>query len=334
MNVVKNKVFVSVVIVNYNSRHLLGKCVDSLLLQTFREWEAIIVDNGSRDDSLLMARTDDSRIKVVRCGQNLGFAAANNHGISLARGEWIATLNPDAFPEADWLEKLVDATVRYPDILFFGSTQLQADNPEIIDGAGDCYHALGIPWRGGFGQPLTSLPPEGEVFGPCAAAAMYSASALNRVGGFDESFFCYCEDIDLAFRLRLLGERCIQVAGAVVHHQGSAISGAESFFTLFHSSRNRLWTFVKNMPGPLLVVLLPWHIAATCYLLFRFRNAARFKPQRDGLIAGFLGLWRILKDRRKVQTQRRINSLRCALALTWSMDALRQRRPDIRTYKK
>lgn len=321
---------VSVIIVNFNSGGLLAKCVGNLRRQAFRGWEAIILDNGSKDYSLSLAETDDPRIKIVQLGSNLGFAAANNRGIALARGRWIATLNPDAFPEVDWLGNLLDAASRYPEASFFGSTQVNASNPELIDGAGDCYHALGIPWRGGIGQPLSSLPPEGEVFGPCAAAAMYSAEALKMVGGFDEAFFCYCEDVDLAFRLRLQGERCIQVASAVVHHQGSAITGSESAFTLYHSSRNRLWTFVKNMPGPLLIILFPVYLATAYYLLFRFRDTHRFQPLWDGLNAGFRGLGRILEERRKIQAQRRISCLRCASALTWSLDALRQQRPDVR----
>lgn len=324
------KPLVSVIIVNYNAGKFLAKCVESLRRQSFQDWEAIIADNGSHDDSLVLAETGDPRIRVVLLGDNLGFAAANNRGIALARGEWIATLNPDAFPAPDWLEKLLDATARHPGARFFGSTQLNAETPELLDGTGDCYHALGIPWRGGIRQSVDILPPEGEVFGPCAAAALYSAAALARVGGFDESFFCYCEDVDLAFRLRLQGERCIQVAGAVVYHQGSAISGVDSRFTLYHSSRNRLWLFIKNMPGPLFFFLFPAHLAATLYLLFRFRDTPRFPPQWDGLGAGFRDWRRIWGERRKIQARRRIGSWRCAQAFTWSLNALRQRRPDVR----
>jgi N-acetylglucosaminyl-diphospho-decaprenol L-rhamnosyltransferase len=321
---------VCVVIVNYNSENLLAKCVDSLKLQTMEDWEAVIADNGSSDDSLAKAILDDPRIRVIRFGSNLGFAAANNRCFALAHAPWIATLNPDAFPEPEWLEKLLDAATRYPDVRFFGSTQLNATNPDLLDGVGDCYHAFGIPWRGGFGHPASAPSPEGEVFGPCAAAAMYSAEILRKAEGFDESFFCYCEDVDLAFRLRLQGERCIQVADAVVHHQGSAITGVDSPFSLYHSSRNRFWTVLKNMPGPLLIILLPVHLAATFYLLFRFRNTTRFKPQWDGLMAGFRDLGRVLQERRKVQALRRITSLQIAGAFTWSISALRQRRPDIR----
>jgi N-acetylglucosaminyl-diphospho-decaprenol L-rhamnosyltransferase len=324
---------VSVIIVNYNSGVLLAKCIDSLKRQTFKDWEAIIIDNCSCDDSLDFADGDDLRIRIVRLDSNLGFAAANNRGFELARGSWIATLNPDAFPEPQWLEKLLDAAARYPDVRFFGSTQLNAANPGLLDGAGDCYHAFGIPWRGGFGYPVPTPFPEGEVFGPCAAAAMYSAEILKTVGGFDESFFCYCEDVDLAFRLRLRGERCVQVADAVVHHQGSAITGVDSPFSLYHSSRNRLWTAFKNMPGPLLIILLPAHLAATFYLLFRFRKTERFKPQWDGLMAGFRDWRRIVRERRKVQASRCVTSLRIAAAFTWSMEALRQRCPDVRAIK-
>jgi GT2 family glycosyltransferase len=321
---------VSVIIVNYNSGGMLTKCLDHLKRQTFSDWEGIIVDNGSSDDSLLRAATRHPEIRIIRLDANLGFAAANNRGIVLSRGAWIATLNPDAFPEPEWLERLIEAAGRYPDVRFFGSTQINSENPELLDGAGDCYHAFGIPWRGGYRQRTATLPPEGEVFGPCAAAAMYSAEALREVGGFDESFFCYCEDIDLAFRLRLRGERCIQVPKAVVHHQGSAITGIHSAFSLYHGSRNRLWTFVKNMPGPLLILLLPLHLAATFYLLFHFRKTPGFKPQWEGLMAGFRRLGDIWRERQEVQASRRITSWQCAKTLTWSVKALYTRSSDVR----
>lgn len=321
---------VCVVVVNYNSGQFLAKCVDSLKNQTLRNWEAIIVDNGSSDDSLGGVAAGDPRIRVIKFNENLGFAAANNRAFALARAPWIATLNPDAFPEPEWLENLLDATTRYADIRFFGSTQLNAANPGLLDGLGDCYHALGIPWRGGFGYPVVTPFPEGEVFGPCAAAAMYSAEILNAVGGFDESFFCYCEDVDLSFRLRLRGERCIQLAGAIVHHQGSAITGVDSEFSLYHSSRNRFWTVLKNMPWPLLMILLPAHLAAVSYLLFRFRKTERFKPQWDGLMAGLRDWRRVVRERSKVQASRCVTSLRIAAAFTWSISALRSRYPDVR----
>ena len=159
----------------------------------------------------------------------------------------------------------MDATTRHPDAVMFGSTQIDAADIRRLDGAGDVYHASGLVWRGHHGAPVGSLPPEGEVFAPCAAAALYRRDLFLEAGGFDEGFFCYCEDVDLGFRLRLLGHKCIQVAGARVHHVGSAITGRRSTFATYHSTRNRIWMFVKNMPMALLVPLLPLHIALNAF---------------------------------------------------------------------
>jgi len=321
---------VSVLIVNYNSGEYLARCLKHLRQQTLTDWEAIVLDNGSADDSLARAECRDPRIRIVRLGANLGFAAANNRGIALVRGRWVATLNPDAFPAPDWLDKLLDAAERYPLFRFFGSTQISAERPDRLDGAGDCYHFLGIPWRGGYGQPVSTLPPEGEVFSPCAAAALYSTELLREAGGFDESFFCYCEDVDLAFRLRLRGERCLQVKGAVVYHQGSAICGVNSPFSLYHGSRNRLWIFLKNMPAPLLPILLPLHLLATAYLLLLVANTPRLRPSWEGWLAGFRGMGNILREREKIQAARRISSWQCFSTFTWSFATLQRRHPDIR----
>ena len=150
------------------------------------------------------------------------------------------------------------------------------------------------------------------------------------VDGFDESFFCYLEDIDLGFRLRLRGERCIQVRAAVVSHEGSASSGRRSHFTLFHSARNRVWVILKNMPISLLIVLLPLHILATIWLLFRVQEPGWRTSTIAGIRASVTNLRGVLRARSKIQRERRIGALGVARALNWSIATLRERRPDIR----
>ncbi len=212
----------------------------------------------------------------------------------------------------------------------FGSTQISHDDPNRLDGTGDAYFALGVPWRGGYGRAASEVPPEGEAFGPCAAAALYSTAAFRDVDGFDERFFCYLEDVDLAFRLRLAGGRCIQVPEAVVHHIGSATAGAGSHFTVYHLSRNQLWTFVKNMPGPLLWALMPGHLALQALLLMRAAQRGILGPMGRGLRDGWLGLRPILRSRRAIQASRKVSWLRVAKALCRSPAKLMSRRHDVR----
>ncbi|MBM3573789.1 MAG: glycosyltransferase family 2 protein, partial [Alphaproteobacteria bacterium] len=256
---------VSVLVVNFNAGAYLTRCLRALAAQSFQNFEIILIDNGSTDGSLdqAVAAVPElaARLVVERAGANLGFAAANNRAAGRARAPWLATLNPDAFARPNWLAEMLAAVQRHPDFAMFGSTQLMADCPDIIDGAGDAYHALGIAWRGGFEHPASSLSEEGEVFGPCAAAALYRRDAFVAAGGFDERFYCYHEDVDLAFRLRLTGQRCVQVAAAVVEHVGSGITGRTSDFSVYHGTRNRIWTFVKNMPAALFWPILPATLA-------------------------------------------------------------------------
>ncbi|MEL7488005.1 MAG: glycosyltransferase family 2 protein, partial [Pseudomonadota bacterium] len=218
---------VSVIIVNYNSGHRLEKCLAHLVRQTVSDFETIIIDNASTDASMdaarRLARETPEELTIIDAGDNLGFAAANNKAAQGARGTWLAFLNPDAYARPDWIEKLLDAAKRYPSADAFGSTQIDAADETRLDGAGDVLHAFGLPYRGYFGWPAEAVSVDAETFSACAAAALYRRSTFDALGGFDERFFCYGEDVDLGYRLRLAGGRCIQVASAVVAHEGSGV---------------------------------------------------------------------------------------------------------------
>jgi N-acetylglucosaminyl-diphospho-decaprenol L-rhamnosyltransferase len=325
---------VCVIVVNYNGGSLLRRCIETLGDQTLLPQEIIIVDNGSADGSI--ASLNDlpvmktGRVRIITPAANLGFAAANNLGACQAETPWIATLNPDAFPEPEWLSELMDATARHPDAGMFGSTQIDAADIRRLDGAGDVYHASGLVWRGHHGAPVDSLPPEGEVFAPCAAAALYRRDLFLEAGGFDEDFFCYCEDVDLGFRLRLLGQKCIQVASARVHHVGSAITGRRSAFATYYSARNRVWMFVKNMPMALLIPLLPVHVTLNALLLLR----AAFLGEADAMLRGLRdavsGMNKVLVRRRIIQARRTVSIVDLAARMDWSVGGILGRRSRTR----
>ena len=190
---------IDVVVVNYNSGPWLKKVVEGLHAQTFRDFRAVIIDNGSTDGSLERLPSGQASIEVVRAGANLGFAAGNNLAIrEHALGEWLALLNPDAFPRPDWLERFIAAARAHPQYNFFGCRMLDAKDPTRLDGVGDVYHASGLPWREGHGcldGPAYDAPE--EIFSPCAAAALYRRRDVVDAGLFDEDFFCYTEDVDL-----------------------------------------------------------------------------------------------------------------------------------------
>ncbi len=295
---------VAVVIVNYNAGDYLTKCLEALNLQTRMPNRIILVDNASTDGSLDGLEQRFHRVEFIRLDYNSGFAAANNLAIQRVDDcEWVALLNPDAFAEPEWLENLVRAAERYPDEQFFGSKMLCYGNPSQIDGTGDVYHASGLAWRRGHGQRDTESPEETPLFSPCAAAALYKRQVVLDAGGFDEDYFCYQEDVDLGFRLTLLGYKGRYIPDAVVEHVGWGTTKTRSDFSIYYGHRNLIWTFVKNTPRPLLRDFLPqlllWNLVTTFWFVFSGHPIAIFKARWDALI----GLPRAFKKRRRLQNR-------------------------------
>jgi len=298
---------VAVIVVDWNSAELLDRCLASLSRQTLRPERVIVIDNAGDRPTWRHVRNAPPGTDLVRLPANRGFAAANNVGVTLGSDcDWVALLNPDAFPEPDWLERLLEAAGESPGYSSFASRLVIAGDPERLDGTGDVYAVSGLAYRRDHGAPAAGLRLEREeVFGPCAAAALYRRDALLEVGGFDERFFCYFEDVDLAFRLRLAGHRCLYVPKAVVHHVGSATTVRHSAFSVYHAHRNLVWTFVKNMPGPLLALYLPHHVLLNLVSLvhFAWRGQAKtiLRAKRDAL-RGLPQAWR---ERRAIQAGRK-----------------------------
>lgn len=321
---------VSLIIVNYNSGARLGRCLDSLDRQTVRAVEVILVDNASTDDSLAQAGLAQRHVRLIEADRNLGFAAANNMAAETAAGEWLAFLNPDAYPEPGWLEALLLAAARHPEADAFGSLQLDAGDPSRLDGEGDVCTVFGVAYRGGYGHCADPSRSDGECFSPCAAAALVRRRVFLELGGFDERFFCYGEDVDLGFRLRNAGGKAIQVNKAVVLHEGSGVSGRHSAFTLYHGHRNRIWMFYKNMPAGLYWATAPLRLLADMALFIKAaaagEAAAYLKAMRDGY--GGLGAFR--EDRRKIAALRRESGAAIAAALCWSPWKLLRREADLR----
>jgi GT2 family glycosyltransferase len=306
-----NAPLASLVIVSWNSAKYLPRCLECLSSQTFQFFEVIVVDNGSSDGSVadLEKQHPQLDLKVERLASNRGFAAANNLGAELARGEWLILLNTDAFPEVDWLETLIKTARDNPQYTCFSSRQLQANKPELLDGAGDCYHISGLAWKRCMGYPSGEYGLEiKEVFSPCGAAAMYSRNAFLDVGGFDEDFFSYLEDVDLGFRLRLRGHRCLYVPDAVVHHIGSASLGVASDFALYHYHRNLIWSFVQNMPPSLIWRYMFAHLAANLIYLVTYILRGRGKVLWKAKMDALHGLARARKKRGEIQSRRSVTA--------------------------
>lgn len=295
---------VSIVIIIWNNLIHMERCYSHLLKQSLQDFELIIIDNGSlpnlSEDFKL--RFVGKRIFLRQLEKNFGFANANNIGANLAKGKWIALLNADAFPEPDWLEKLLQAAEQNPEYTAFSSKQIQYHKPELLDGAGDVYHISGLAWRNGYNLPVNSNGlQQKEIFSPCAAAALYSREEFIRIGGFDEDFFSYFEDVDFGFRLRLNGAKCLYVPEAVVHHVGSASTGKRSDFSVYYGYRNMIWTFFKNIPSPLLWLFLPLHAVSVIFFIFYFTARGQSKAILEAVFDAILGLPKVLRKRKIIQ---------------------------------
>lgn len=319
MTVTSGTSWVRVVIVNYNGGELLQSCIDALAVQSMPAFEAVIVDNASTAPPITGLRLPDDRFQILQAGDNIGFAAGCNLGAHGGTTPWIVTLNPDTMPKPDWLAEFRAATERYPLARMFGSTQIDANDPSRVDGFGDLLTAFGSAWRSGGGLPVSVLPEsDREPFSPCAAAALYARSTFETAGGFDERFFCYLEDIDLGFRLRLKGETCVQVRHAEVLHVGSAFTGKLSDFSVFHSYRNRIWLFFKCLPLPLLPFLSLLQAAAMTVALARPRARPYRVAALKGVWAGLRGLPQAITDRRCIQRRRTVSVSDVARMMVWN----------------
>jgi GT2 family glycosyltransferase len=324
---------VAVLIVAYNSKAHLARQIAALDAQTFRDFRAVLIDNASRPEERPDPATLPAWMTLIQAHDNLGFAGGNNTAAQAApEAALFALLNPDAFPEPGWLQALVDAAQRHPHAAAFGSTQLLDADPSRLDGAGDALHAIGIPWRGGLGLPRTQTPGEGETFAACAAAMLIRAADFRAVGGFDERFFCYVEDIDLGYRLRLAGRATMQIPGAVVRHIGGAVSARGSAFADFHGARNRVWMHVKSTPARIFWPLLPFTFAVTL--------ANLLVNTLKGRTAGWRGVFAALTDpgpawaaRQALRKGRKASVGDIARALTWNPLRLLDRRPVIRAWR-
>ncbi|MFQ6059195.1 MAG: glycosyltransferase family 2 protein [Anaerolineae bacterium] len=295
----------SIIILNWNGRPYLEGCLSSVMAQTYPDFEVVLVDNGSTDGSTEFVARRFPQVRIIRHDENLGFAAGNNAAIRATRSLYIATLNNDARAEPAWLAELVEAMESDAQVGMCASKMLYAHRPEVIDSAGLSPDVAGIAWNRRWGErdrgddagPM-------EVFGACAGAALYRRAMLDQIGLFDEDFFAYLEDADLAWRARLAGWKCLYVPTAVAHHVHSATGGVGSPFKNYLLGRNKIWTIVKNYPGPQLFCYLPlivaYDLAAVAYgLLVR----GDMSPLR-GRLAALHALPTMWRKRRAIQRQR------------------------------
>lgn len=296
----------SVVVPNLDGRDLLPACLEALRAQTTPPREVIVVDNGSADGSVALVRERFPEVRVVALGENRGFAGGMNAGIAEANGEAVAFLNNDAEPRPAWLEELAACLARHSRAAAVTSKLLLAASEATLDGAGDGLTRSFLPYVRGHGRrDEGQFEEEVEVFGASGTASLWRADVLRELGGFDERFFAYFEDVDLSFRARLLGWECWYAPRSIAVHRRGATSGDDPAFTVFHSARNRWFMLLKDAPGRLLLRRAPWLLAGEA---FWWGRAVRRRAVRR-LLAAYGELFRarrtLAAERRRIQGARR-----------------------------
>lgn len=246
---------VSFIIVNYNGKKYLEECLNSIISQTYKNYEIIVVDNGSSDGSVEFLDKQKYIDKLIKLKKNYGFAKANNIAISNAVGNYIALINNDLVLEKNWLKECIITFEKYSqkDIGIVATKILQYFNRTNIDSAGVEYLPFGaIKDYKDLSKDEIIVNKEKEVFGACAAAAVYKKDMLDKIGLFDEKFFAYFEDSDLNFRAQLMGYNCFYNPNAISYHIGSATGIKNSKFYVLNGRRNIEYMFFINMQGYLL----------------------------------------------------------------------------------
>jgi len=301
---IKEKLKVAVLVINYNGKHYLRECLESLKNQTHSDYDAYVVDNGSVDGSVEYVEGHFPWVKIIAFKENLGFAKAYNEAIKSVDADLVALLNNDTRVDRKWLQELVNAILEDELIAAVGSKILLYDSPRQLNHAG----AKITPIGGGFDIGLYDEDCERFnvkkfVGATCGAAMLVRKDLFLKIGGFDDDFFAYFEDTDFCWRAWLCGFKIIYVPDSIIYHKlGGSWGPRKSLVKMFLGEKNRLSTVIKNFEVKNVVRAL---IISVVYNLTRFFILLKFKHHR-GVIAIIKANYWVLRNFKKIMDKRRI----------------------------
>ena len=242
----------TVVIPNWNGMKFLKTCMDALMRQDTDDFEILMIDNASSDESVSFVRQHYPAVRIEVMPENLGFAGGVNEGIRLSETPYVLLLNNDTEADSSFVRNLTSAIERSPRIFSVSARMLKFYDREFFDDAGDLYTILGWGAQRAVDQPKDA-PKYGKpakVFSACAGAAIYRKSVFSEIGLFDRNHFAYLEDIDVGYRALIYGYRNLYEPSAAVYHVGSGTTGSKyNDFKVRLSARNNSWLIYKNMPA-------------------------------------------------------------------------------------
>jgi GT2 family glycosyltransferase len=299
---------ISIIIVNFNGLRFLDACLSSICHQSYKLYEIIFVDNGSSDGSVDLVRKRYPAAIILETGKNLGFAGGTNTGIRRSTGEFILTLNNDTILDSHFLEEIKKPMQDDLHVGMCGSKILLPDGR--INSTAICIFRSGAAWDRGMGElDSGQYDSAEEIFGPSAGAALYRRSMLDEVGLLDEDFFLFMEDVDLAFRARLAGWKCMYVPSAKVVHTFGGTTGKVSDLPVYYGSRNLLWYVIKNYPVKMLLLSSPWIMGRSCaeipYYILKRKGVAILRAKFDS----FKGFYRMIKKRKLIKRKIPVNEI-------------------------
>lgn len=278
----------TVIIPNYNGKDYLENCLKSLQQCEPLDFKVIVVDNGSTDGSVEMLQESFSWVEKILLPENKGFAEAVNIGLEKTETEYGILLNNDTTVKKDFVAKLEEVIGTNEKIFSVSAKMVSMHEPEVLDGAGDLYCALGWAFALGKGKPVSkAYTKPARIFSACGGAVIYRMHILKEIGMFDPNHFAYLEDVDLGYRGLIYGYENRYAPEAVCFHAGSGFSGSRyNEFKVTLSSKNSTYVIVKNMPFLQQIINLPFFVIGFLIKYLFFISKGFGGTYLKGLIKG------------------------------------------------
>lgn len=300
----------SVIIPNWNGQDLLIDCLTSLSKQTFKNFEVVLVDNGSEDDSIKYTMKNFPQVKIIKLDKNYGFAKAINVGVRKSEAKYVIFLNNDTKVDKDWVRNLVVCADSHPEVISVNSKILNFYNRKLIDGVGISINEVGQARSIGFKEDdRGQYEKEQYIFGATGAASLFKRRDFIKVGGFDENFFMYSEEVDFAFRAQFLGYKSIYCPKAIIYHKHKSTAKKLPQHIEYWQFRNMTQTIIKDFPSSIL--LKDWRLLKIILvhlntIFYQIKNGFFWPPLMTDVWL-ITNLPRLLKMRKKLQSKRLVS---------------------------
>lgn len=302
---------VSVIIPNWNGQNLLKDCLNSLTGQSFKDFEIIVVDNNSSDQSVSYITNNFPQVKIIKLKKNYGFARAINEGVRASINRYVVFLNNDTKVDKEYLKSLIKCANSHPEVVSVNPKILNFYTPKLIDGVGilinEAGQAKSIGWQE---EDKGQYDKEQYIFGATGTASLFQRLDFIKIGGFDENYFMYSEEVDFAFRAEFLGYRSIYCPTAVVFHKHKATAKKMPQHIEYWQFRNMMQTIIKDFPIPILIKKWRWVKIILIFfntIFYQLKNGFFWPPLMVCLYLLF-NLPRLLSERGKIQSKKIVSN--------------------------